>query len=308
MYVITFDRLRDVSLREAWAHEARAFTPWLAQNIDHISEAIGVPLELTGTEVAVESFSADILARNPQDDSVVLIENQLEQTDHTHLGQIMTYLAGLEARTVVWIAPGFREPHLSAIRWLNEHTADGFSFFALRLRVVQIGTSPFAPIFDVIEKPSGWERQVRSEVRAEGAAYYDVKQAFWNGLLDRYPDLAESGFRRWRYSNNYVRLLEDPEVQLSIWFGKVDSGIFVRSGWGKPHAPVQALLEPHREHLEAALGASFGPSARNYFLVRRRAHASEDQTAWPEIMDWMNTAVGDYLRALQPILKTGAPA
>lgn len=87
---IRFERLVDLPLREAWKHEAQEFTPWLAQNIDHLSEAIGVPLELTGTEVAVEAFSADILARNPMDDSLVLIENQLEQTDHSHLGQILT--------------------------------------------------------------------------------------------------------------------------------------------------------------------------------------------------------------------------
>jgi hypothetical protein len=147
---IRFDRLVDLPLREAWKHEAHEFTPWLAQNIDHLSEAIGVPLELTGTEVAVETFSADILARNPMNDSIVLIENQLEMTDHTHLGQIMTYVAGLEAQTVIWIAPSFREPHLSAIRWLNEHTADGFAFFAIKARVVRIGDSPFAPIFEVV--------------------------------------------------------------------------------------------------------------------------------------------------------------
>lgn len=139
---IQFGRLQDLPLREAWKHEALQFTPWLAENLDHLSEAIGIPLEMTGTEVAVDTFSADILARNPMDDTVVLIENQLEQTDHTHLGQIMTYLAGLDAHTVVWIAPAFREPHLSAIRWLNEHTADGFSFFAVKARVVRIGDSP----------------------------------------------------------------------------------------------------------------------------------------------------------------------
>ena len=109
---IRFDRLVDLPLRDAWKHEALDFTPWLAANIDHLSEAIGVPLELTGTEVAVENFSADVLARNPMDDSVILIENQLEITDHTHLGQIMTYLAGLHAHVVIWIAPAFREPHL----------------------------------------------------------------------------------------------------------------------------------------------------------------------------------------------------
>ena len=108
MSEVIFGRLTDLLPREAWKHEAIAFTPWLAENIDQLSEVIGVPLELTGTEMAVESFSADILARNTEDGTIVLIENQLEVTDHTHLGQIMTYLAGLEAQTVIWIAPRFR--------------------------------------------------------------------------------------------------------------------------------------------------------------------------------------------------------
>ncbi|WP_127600241.1 hypothetical protein [Nitratireductor alexandrii] len=102
---VTFGRLTDLLPREAWRHEALSFTPWLAANIDQLAEVVGIPLEITGTEIAVEAFAADILARNPSDGTVVLIENQLEQTDHTHLGQIMTYLAGLEAHTVIWVAP-----------------------------------------------------------------------------------------------------------------------------------------------------------------------------------------------------------
>ena len=155
-----FGRLEDLPPRDAWGHEAHAFTPWLAENIDRLGEAVGMELELTGQEVRVERFAADILARDPTDGSAVLIENQLEATDHTHLGQIMTYLAGLDARAVIWIAPEFREPHLSAVRWLNDHTAESFSFFAVRLRVVRIGDSPMAPVFEVVEKPNGWERRL----------------------------------------------------------------------------------------------------------------------------------------------------
>src|SRR3546814_14222514 len=112
---IRFGTLEEMPLRQAWSHEAHQFTPWLAENIRHISKAVGIPLELTGQEVRVETFAADILARNPQDGTLVLIENQLEQTDHTHLGQIMTYLAGLEAQAVIWIAPALRQSHLSEI-------------------------------------------------------------------------------------------------------------------------------------------------------------------------------------------------
>ena len=128
---LEFGELKNVNLREVWGHEANDFTPWLAANIERLSKAIGVPMELEETEVDVERFSADVVARNPSDDSRVLIENQLEVSDHTHLGQILTYLAGLEARTVVWIARKFHESHRSAIRWLNDHTVETFAFFAV---------------------------------------------------------------------------------------------------------------------------------------------------------------------------------
>src|SRR5271157_4076368 len=109
-------KLIEVGPREAWRDEARDFTPWLAAHLDHLGDALGIPLEMTKTEVPVEDFCADILARNLADDSNVLIENQLESTDHRHLGQILTYLPGLEAKTVVWIATRFREPQLSAVK------------------------------------------------------------------------------------------------------------------------------------------------------------------------------------------------
>ena len=129
-----FGQLKDMDLREVWPYEANNFTPWLAENLSpSCPEAIGIPLELEGTEIAVEGYSVDILATYPADGSRVIIENQLESTDHTHLGQIMTYLAGLEAKTVVWIARDFRGPHLSAIRWLNTHTTDEFAFFAHKI-------------------------------------------------------------------------------------------------------------------------------------------------------------------------------
>jgi len=148
---IVFGRLTDIPLREAWPLEASAFTPWLAENIETLSQAVGMSLELTGTEVSVDSFSADILARDVRDDTIVLIENQLEVTDHRHLGQIMTYLPGVKAQSVIWIASDFRQAHLAAVQWLNEHTSDGFSFFAVKVRAVRIGDSPVAPVFEVLE-------------------------------------------------------------------------------------------------------------------------------------------------------------
>ena len=117
-----FGELIDVDLREEWPNEANDFTPWLADNLERLSQVIDIPLETEGMEVSVEGFAADILGCNPMDGGRVLIENQLEGTDYRHLGQILTYLAGLEAQTIIWVARRLHGAHLSAIRWLNEHT------------------------------------------------------------------------------------------------------------------------------------------------------------------------------------------
>jgi hypothetical protein len=302
---IQFGRLQDLPLREAWKHEALEFTPWLAENLDHLSDAIGIPLEMTGTEVAVDTFSADILARNPMDDSVVLIENQLEQTDHTHLGQIMTYLAGLDAQTVVWIAPAFREPHLSAIRWLNEHTADGFSFFAVKARVVRIGDSPFAPIFEVVTKPNDWERAISAKTRASKTGSNErneSRQAFWQAYLDRIPQAAEWGLRPLKLSSAWVPIegLSD-EAYLSLWIGKDDCGVFMRGDRGSDGQVIIDQLMPFADQLSQRLGATFEGN-NGHFLWKRSGISYHDTDRWPEAIDWMEQTRKSYEQAISEIV------
>ncbi|MGQ7793030.1 hypothetical protein ACUN0C_11530 [Faunimonas sp. B44] len=292
---IAFGRLQDMPPREAWRHEAHAFTPWLAANIDHLAAAIGIPLELTGQEVRVEAFAADILARNPQDDTIVLVENQLEPTDHTHLGQIMTYLAGLEAHTVVWIAPSFREPHLSAIRWLNRHTADGFAFFAVKLRVVRIGDSPYAPVFEVVEKPNGWDRQVHAaRSAAEPSEIAAFRRAFWDAYAAAHPEDLELGIRPSAASSMWMPL---GDVVVSAWVGKGGVGVFVRGHRGADGEETFARLAPHAAELERALQAPFGASGDALLGQERKADMS-DRANWPAAIDWLHLTVHTYRRRL----------
>ncbi|PJE37489.1 hypothetical protein CVM52_06915 [Pseudooceanicola lipolyticus] len=302
---IKFGRLEDLPLREAWKHEALQFTPWLAENIEHLSEAIGVQLELTGTEVAVETFSADILARD-LDGNVVLIENQLEQTDHTHLGQIMTYLAGLEAQTVIWIAPAFREPHLSAIRWLNEHTSDGFSFFAIKARVVRIGDSPYAPIFEVIEKPSAWERsltQTRKDAETGKDAFSDVRTAFWTRYLERHPEAEAEGIKVQRGWNRYTRLA-DGDVLISVWIGEKTAGIYVRGGWGERKHSAADRLGRHADILARKLGFdTYNPEPNGHLFGERLPKSYQDESNWPEIIDWMEERRKLYVAAISEAIE-----
>ncbi|WP_106744692.1 hypothetical protein [Yoonia maritima] len=300
---IEFGRLVDLPLRDAWRHEAHEFTPWLAENIDHLSEVIGIPLELTGQEVRVESFAADILARNPADDSVVLIENQLEQTDHTHLGQIMTYLAGLDAQTVIWIAPRFREPHLSAIRWLNQHTADGFSFFAIKARVVKIGDSPFAPIFEVVEKPNDWDRQLTRksrEVKRDGSIGAR-REAFWTAYLEKHPEAADWGLRPGGASSTWLQVPGlVKSAKLTLWIGQSQSGIFLRGARGEPYEPIARSLTPHAAELEEQLGAVYA-GGQSGFLSKEVNMTHVDPTQQDALIDWFETTRKAYLAALATI-------
>jgi len=302
---VKFGKLEDLPLREAWEHEAHSFTPWLADNIDRIGQEIGVPLELTGTEVAVENFSADILARNPQDGTLVLIENQLETTDHKHLGQIMTYLAGLEAQTVIWIAPEFREPHLSAIRWLNENTADGFGFFAVRVRVVRIGDSPFAPIFEIVAKPSDWERNLTEKRRqATGGRdkYSDTRLAFWTRYIDRHPDSKQNGIKPIRGWNTYSPLAGG-NILVSVWVGDKNAGIYVRGGWGDRKFKATELLNGDIQKISEQLGATLYQNHKDGHVFGQRFPLSyRDEENWDEIIDWMEEKRLAYISAIEDVL------
>lgn len=157
-------KLTKVNIRALWKGEATDFTPWLAQeeNITALSEAIGIELEVVQQEKNVGPFRADILCRNTLDEHFVLIENQLDRTDHTHLGQIMTYAAGLDAVTVIWIARQFTEEHRATIDWLNRITDEQFNFFGIEIEAYQIGDSLPAPLFQIVSKPNDWSRTVRT--------------------------------------------------------------------------------------------------------------------------------------------------
>ena len=190
-------KLEKKDLRDIWTSEAGGFTPWLAeaQNLALLGDTIGIELELEAQEKTVGPFRADILCKDTTDGNWVLIENQLERTDHTHLGQLLTYAAGLKAVTIVWIADKFTDEHRAALDWLNEITDDRFNFFGLEIELWQIGDSPIAPKFNIVCKPNDWSKTVSDAAsRIEEGEVSETKllqQEYWEALrkelLDRFP-------------------------------------------------------------------------------------------------------------------------
>lgn len=176
-------RLQRVDLRTIWDHEATSFTPWLAKpdNLSLLADAIGAELSVEAQEQGVGPFRADILCKDMTTERWVLIENQIERTDHGHLGQLITYAAGLHAVTIVWIAARFTEEHRAALDWLNEVTSEEVSFFGLEVELWRIGDSPAAPKFNVVSKPNTFvKHQVaqRSQPTERGNAYLEYWTAF----------------------------------------------------------------------------------------------------------------------------------
>ena len=155
-------KLEEVELRDIWESESSDFTPWLAreENIQILGDSIAVDLEVEAQEKNVGPFRADILCKDTENGNWVLIENQLNRTDHPHLGQLLTYAAGLDAVTVVWVAATFTEEHRAALDWLNEITDDRFRFFGLEIELWRINNSPPAPKFNIVSKPNDWRRSV----------------------------------------------------------------------------------------------------------------------------------------------------
>ena len=155
--------LKQVSLREVWKHEALDFTNWLAkeENLALLSDEIGVEISLVRTEASVGKFNVDVLAEEENTGRKIIIENQLESTDHDHLGKIITYASGFDASIIIWIVKDIRDEHKQAVDWLNEHTDEHANFFAVKMEVWQIGDSPYAPKFQVISQPNDWAKAIK---------------------------------------------------------------------------------------------------------------------------------------------------
>jgi hypothetical protein len=186
--VLQLSQLEKVDLKQAWPHEALNFTPWLAEpkNLEMLGKEVGLNLVLEAVEKAVDTFSADILAKDIATDRWVVIENQLEKTDHSHLGQVLTYAAGLDAHTFIWIARDFREPHRAAIDYLNKISSPEYNFFGVQVELYRIAESPVAPVFRLVAKPNGWSKKMASD--ASGAQAISPQhiawQEYWLGYIE----------------------------------------------------------------------------------------------------------------------------
>ena len=304
-------RLEKVDLRSYWQREDTHFTPWLAEedNIALLGETIGIELEVQKQEAYVGPFRADILCRNTSDDTFVLIENQLERTDHTHLGQLMTYAAGLEAVNIVWIAERFTEEHRAALDWLNGITDDGFHFFGLEIELWRIGASRPAPKFNLVVKPNDWSKTVRSAARKDG--YSEGTQNLidcWislgeflqsHGAKFRPPPLNTNAFRSWPLGRSGVGLV--------MALNATETKIFIDVNNHKGPTWFHQF-EAQQDRIEAALGFDmewvYKETDRLSRIRTVYPVGTGQREQWQEVHAWALEKMSILEEVFRPIVKT----
>ncbi len=315
-------QLEEVDVREIWPDEARDFTPWLAENLPTLSEALALRLELIGSEESVGDFSADIVAE--VDQGFVVIENQLAKTDHGHLGQLLTYAAGKEARVLIWVTPEIREEHRAALEWLNRFTLDEIAVFGVEVRAVRIGDSDPAPEFRPIVAPNGWQRRQQRQRRATSTSqtdwagsYGDLYQGFFQPVIDalRDKDLTDRRRSYRYYTQHFPSQSGLPNVEYALAFLPREGGLasvhaFIRTKGGVNSEVVYESLVADKEQIERALGGTWSWEPRsNWCAVRmiRPGHIVEsppDDLA--NIRDWMIDLLPKFMSEIEPRLRTVA--
>jgi hypothetical protein len=309
----SFGRLEKVPLREGWSHEATEFTPWLAQeeNIKLLGDAIGLELEVEATEQKVGPFSADILCKATVEDAWVLVENQLERTDHRHLGQLLTYAAGLEAVTIIWIAKRFTEEHRAALDWLNGITEKGIDFFGMEIELWRIADSPVAPKFNLVSKPNNWQKTVARAARREGDLTETEQQqlAYWTSFAE-YLEESETPVRpRTPHAKHWAAYgvgRSGASLGTRIYLSDNRSGVSV--GINSPLAPsLFYALEAERETIERELGRQLEwqekpESVRSEIVYDWDADLT-DEAMWPVQHEKMAEVLHDFYRVFSPRIK-----
>ena len=313
--------LEPVNLRTVWAEEAQHFTPWLAQseNLARLGEALGITMEPHGTEQAVGGFSADILCRRldggGDDESWVVIENQYGRTNHDHLGKLLTYTAGLNARTVVWIAEEFRDEHRAALDLLNASTSGEYAYFGVEIELLRIDGSRPAPRFNIVVQPNDWAKTTKATTRDEGklTATQKMQLEFWTGLSELMEtdgtvscgkprphaymthSVGVSGVRVVSSFSTYNSAREDSsigELRVALEFLGRD-----RQRRFDELSEVADVIGSHTG--KAYLWQPWESDAIQRVMIRKDADI-EDRSQWSEFQTWLHTEVRRVVDVMVP--------
>ena len=293
-------KIERVDLREAWPNEARDFTPWLAEHIGELAEVLGMDLELRETEAAVGGYSLDILATDLNQNRPVIIENQLEDTNHDHLGKLLTYAAGHDANVIVWLTRKFRDEHRQALDWLNQRTNAETQFFGVAVELWRIGGSPPAPHFNLVATPNEWRPETAARGRGDGPVVSgrpERYRIFFQPLIDTLRETHKFTNVRKAQSQNWYSF--SAGYGQRITYGANFTGqkqarieVYIDDGDGDRNIQLLESLEERKDEIESALGEALDwQRLENRRACRialdRPGSIEDDADTLAEIEGWM---------------------
>ena len=299
--------LRRVPLREVWPHEALDFTTWLADNVDELNNVIDLSLSIVEREQAAGDFSVDLVAED-ESGNPVIIENQLERSNHDHLGKLITYLTAIDAKAAIWIVKEARPEHISAISWLNESSSA--AFYLLKLEAVRIEDSPPAPMLTLIVGSSEESQEV-DETKKELTERHILRRRFWTSLLEQAKDKTQlhanitpspysylmTGAGRSGLRFDYVVQQHTSEIDLYIDRGREADN---------ENEEIFDTLEEAKDKIEEVFGESLewqrleGKRACRIGKRFSLGGYRDDEGEWSEIQDAMIDGMIQLERALRP--------
>lgn len=305
--MVNLGRLREIGdLRTVWPHEALDFTPWLSQddNMTLLADAVGLDITVEETESSVGDFNVDIFASETGTDRKIIIENQLEDTDHDHLGKLITYASGKSADIVIWVVKHAREEHKAAIEWLNNHTDEKIGFFLCEIKLYRIGDSEPAVKFEVLEKPNDWAKEIKKNAFTGETQQrrYEYWAAFQNYAFQN-PAFAGEFKRRKPSADHWLDYsIGSSECYISVSQirnrNELNVALYIRNN----EELYQSLAE-HQDEIDKKAGIPLswckleGRKASKIMIARTAAF--EDQGRWSEQFDWLMDTMLKVKRAFK---------
>ena len=269
-----FGELIKVPLREIWAHEANDFTPWLAENIEALGNALGLELELTSREASVGGFSLDLLAEDLGSSKTVIVENQLSQTDHDHLGKLLTYAAGFDASIVIWICEEVREEHRQALDWLNQRTDINTQFFAVVVVVLKVDDSKPAFDFNLVVSPNEWQKSKRQGTSTNLSPKAEQYKSYFQALIDELVESYDFTGSYTAQSRNYYQFSSGfQKIYFDTRFtqkGRVRAAIYINLDLQHENQKLFDALRRQETEITSEFGSGLeweGPNERKHSTI-----------------------------------------